>query len=242
MLTSDATTVRPPRWIGIGLWIALPVLGAVLGVLLTRLPAWLTALPEWVFALPFAPDEERFSDLAAVIGLPAVIVLAVIGMLAGAFLALMAAAESFTVTVDESKIVITRGDDEIMRRPTQDVRSAFLDEGELVLLDHDGAEPFRGRTDLDDRSLQAALTGHGIRWEQADPYDHEFTRWVDGVPGLEEHANAVLRERRRSLEKGDEDDASALRTEAARLGVVVRDRADKQQWRVCAPRRPTRES
>ena len=239
MLRPDMITVRTPRWITTGAWILLPLLGAVLGLLLARAPGWLTALPAWVFSLPFLPDQGNLTALAEVMGPPALIVLAVIGLLAGAFLALLVSADAFVMTVDPDELVIRRGDDEITRVPTREVRSALVEEGELVLQKRDGAEPFRGKTDLDVTAVQEALTGQGVIWEQADPYEREFTRWVDGIPGLDEHANAVLRERRQALEKEDEGDALALRQEAASRGVVVRDRAGVQQWRYAASDRGT---
>ncbi len=65
----------------------------------------------------------------------------------------------------------------------------------------------------------------------ADPHESDFARWVDGVPGLGEHANAILRARQVALDEDKTADIVELLGEAAKLGVVVRTVKKRQYWR-----------
>jgi len=111
------------------------------------------------------------------------------------------------------------------------VAAVFLDGKDLVVLGPDTAELARERTDHGADRLRGAFEAHGYRWCDADPHRDAFQRWVDGMPGLEQHAQAVLRARRTALEAKDTDDGAELRAELARLGVVVREEGHRQYWR-----------
>lgn len=54
------------------------------------------------------------------------------------------------------------------------------------------------------------------------------------MPGLPDGADALLKARAAALTKGDKDDATELRAELARLGVVVRDEKKRQFFRLYA--------
>ncbi|MFC0675142.1 stable inheritance protein KleA [Brachybacterium hainanense] len=246
MSAAGTTVVRRHAGIGIAAWIVLPLLGAAAGLLLSRLPGWLTLLPAWVFALPFTPDRDQLLTLAAAIGAPGVLVLMIGGAVAGGILALLDSAETISLRIGPDALLVLSGDDEIARSAIGEVDCAFLETVEkkvLVIQTRDGGELFRGPVELAAGAVRDGLAAHGISWAEEDPHEARFQRWVDGMPGLSEHAQAVLRERRRVLEKKDQGDeerkqAEALRGEAARLGVVLRDRRGVQQWRPGGSPRP----
>lgn len=218
------TVVRHSRWWYVSFWTAFPTAGAVLGLLASWVPAWIAGLP-------WAPYQEVLARLAEVGGPRVTIGLVLAGVLAGGALALMAHNHDVMVTVTNGTVDLCRRGTAI-RTAGVEVAGVFVDGKQLVLLGHRRQELARERTDLGSGALQAAFEPHGYRWHADDPYEQDFERWVDGIPALGAHANAILRARQEALERNDESDARELRVEAARLGVVVRDRNGRQQWRL----------
>ena len=87
------------------------------------------------------------------------------------------------------------------------------------------------KTDHKSSRIKAAFEAHSYPWRDSDPHEAEFARWVDGVPGLGEHANAILRARQVAIDEDKKSDIVELHEEAARLGVVIRDVKKRQYWR-----------
>ncbi|MGW8529323.1 MULTISPECIES: YqeB family protein [Nocardiopsidaceae] len=228
--TNRPTVVRDGAVAHVLLWTCFPLLGAAAGWVLSMVPGWLAALPEWVHALPMVPGREQVDLLAGLDGPVLTAVLSAVGLGAGALLALLSYGDMVVVEVGDGGVRITRGGKgpEIGR---DRVGTVFLDGKDLVVLGPDTAEAARERTDHGAGRLRAAFEAHGYRWRDGDPHADEFQRWVDGMPGLEQHAQAVLRARRTALESGDADDCAELRGELARLGVVVREEGKRQYWR-----------
>ncbi|WP_231925167.1 YqeB family protein [Micromonospora purpureochromogenes] len=115
------------------------------------------------------------------------------------------------------------------------VACVFVDGKALVLLDSDGAELAREKSDLSGDRLRAAFTGQGWPWQEADPHRDAYRRWVEGLPGLPAGTDALLRARQRAVDAHRRDDARDLRRELARIGVVVRDEDKRQYWRLVRP-------
>lgn len=212
------------------LWTLFPLLGAGLGWVLSRVPGWLALLPEWVHQLPLVPGQEQVALLARLDGPVLTTVLVVLGVLAGGFVALASYDDMVTVEADGGGVRVIRSG-----RNTEFARgrvgAVFVDGRDLVLLGADTAELARERTGHGADRLRAAFEEQGYPWCDGDPYADRFRRWVDGMPGLEQHAQAVLRARREALRSKDADDSAELRAELAALGVVVRDEGDRQYWR-----------
>ncbi|MFD6953588.1 MULTISPECIES: hypothetical protein [unclassified Nocardiopsis] len=224
------SVVREGRTTHVFLWTFFPLLGAGLGWTLSRVPGWLAHVPAWVHQLPFVPGEEQTALLARLDGPVLTVVLVVLGVLAGGFVALSSYDDMVAVEAAEDGVRITRsGRTTTFERAR--VRAVFLDGRELVLLGPDTAELARERTDHGGKRLRAAFEAHGYPWHDGDPHREEFQRWVDGMPGLEQHAQAVLRARQAALRDKDADDSAELRAELARLGVVVREEGGRQYWR-----------
>ena len=79
--------------------------------------------------------------------------------------------------------------------------------------------------------LAAALERFGYPWAgTSDP--HEFTLWVDRSPNLEARVHELLRRRRRALDDGRTGTAEEARDALIELGVVVRDRDGRQEYRL----------
>lgn len=221
----DGPTVLAPSTAERALvWLGFPLVGAVLGALLGPFATW-------VVALPWAPLQGPFELVTSIpepyltVGGP------VVGVLAGLGVALLASAESVTVTVDAAEVTVTR--DDSTRRVSRDaVHAVFLDRKELVFLGEDSREIAREGGDLPSRDqLAAALGGHGYPWAEEDPHRDAYRRWVPGDPDLSAGEHALLAARGKAVERDDATDTTELRAELARHGVVVRDEDKRQYWR-----------
>lgn len=202
-------------------WVGLPGGCAVVVWLLKLAAGWLVTL-RWV---PFKGPLELIDSIpepAATLGALG------IGLIIGVVLALMAHSESLTVTVADDQVVLTDGDNRTSTFPREQVSAVFRDKSRLVLLGPDTAELARQPHDLDVARLADAFRAHGYPWTDADPHAERYSRWVPDMPGLPVGANALFTAR----DKADSDDSRELRTELAKLGVLVRDDKGKQYWRL----------
>lgn len=221
--TSRPITVARPWWLNAALWLILPVLGAGLG--------WIArAIASWVASLPAAPFQGPFKLVAALPQPWATVATMALGVVAGLVLAFLIHLDNLTVTVHQDRVRLARGDVE-REFDRGGVVAVFVDNKELVLLRADGSEWAREKHDLRTDRLANAFRRHGFTWRESDPYDAEFTRWVEETPGLPAAANALLKARAKAIKKGDHDDAKQLREELAKLNVVVRERDKRQFWR-----------
>ncbi len=216
------TVLAEPARTTAGIYVALVLAGAGLGLLVAP-------LADWLLTLPWAPMQGP-AELAASIPAPA---LSAAGAVAGLLLGLVIQHEQLTLRLSDDRVVLmSRGREHTFRRDA--VATVFRDGKHLVLLGHDGGELTRQDCALNAAHVTDAFTAHGYPWADTDPYQQEFRRWVPDTPGLPEGANAILKARQKSLEKkgAADDDVRELREELARLGVVVRDEKRRQYWRV----------
>ena len=218
----DATTVLgQPVWETTCVYAAFVLAGAGVG--------WVVdLLADWLVALPWAPMRGPAELVTAV---PTLALLAA-GAAAGLVLGLVAQHEQLVIRLSTDRIVLACKGRE-REFPRDAVATAFRDGRQLVLLGRDSGELARQECDVNLDRVAEAFTAHGYVWADADPHRDEFRRWVPGTPGLPEGANALLKARQISLEKkgASDGDASELREELARLGVVVRDENRHQYWR-----------
>ncbi|MEU6522498.1 hypothetical protein ABZ892_06495 [Streptomyces sp. NPDC046924] len=215
------TVLGQPALTTLGIYAAFALVGAGVGWLVDVLADWLVTLP-WA---PLQGPAELVTSLPAP-ALPAA------GAVVGLALGLVAQYEQLVVRLSDERVALTRKGRQ-QEFPRDAVATVFRDGGQLVLLGHDGGELTRQECDLDTGRLAEAFAEHGYAWADVDPHRDEFRRWVPGIPGLPEGANALLKARQESLEKkgSSDDDVEELREELARLGVVVRDEKRRQYWR-----------
>ncbi|ELS53570.1 hypothetical protein STVIR_5490 [Streptomyces viridochromogenes Tue57] len=199
--------------------------GALIGWLVTLLADWLVTLP-WA---PLQGPAELLTSLPEP-GLTMGAVAA--GALLGLPVGFVAVHESLAVRVSSGQVVL-RVRDESQEFGRDEVALVVRDGKQLVLLGPDGMEIAREDCGLPWRRLADGFAGHGYRWADEDPHREEFRRWVPGMPGLPEAADALLRARAVAREKAeDAEDVRELRRELWRLGVVVRDEKQRQYWRM----------
>lgn len=219
----QATVVEAPAAERVLVWGGFPVAGAGLGWLVKALAGWASTLP-WV---PFQGPLELIASLPE----PWVTLGAlVVGAVAGLVLAFIAHQENLAVTVTADTVTLKRGE-HTREIAAGSVGGVFVDDKCLVLLGRDTGELARERSDLGTPRLRDAFTAHGYTWYDTDPYGDAFRPWVEDSPDLSSSAHALLKARRRALEKDKNDDAAELRHELAKLGVVVREEKQRQHWR-----------
>ncbi|MFI5804349.1 hypothetical protein [Streptomyces sp. NPDC051561] len=206
---------------------AFAVLGAGLGWLLK-------SAAEWLVTLDWAPMQGPAELLTSIPDPGLTLATVTLGALLGLALILYGAWEELSAEVTPDHLTLTRKGSSTPY-PARDIATVFIDSKHLVLLAHDGAELAREKTDLPPDRVATALTAHGYTWSPEDPHRHDFRPWVPETPGLPTGANALLKARSHTLKKdSDEAEARELRTELARLGVVVRDEKKRQYWRLTA--------
>lgn len=182
-----------------------------------------------------APGPLRLVDqlpLAASIPL-----LAVLGALAGWIVFSLWSDDVGRVVIDqqavrlESKVTTA----EYLRA---EIAQIFLDKDDLVLIG-DGAQEL-SRTSSDSGlapRLAQALEQFDYPWcGVGDPRETEFADWVDRSAALSEHSHTLLRARRRALADSRAGEAESLRDQLADQGIVVRDRKERQQYRLLEQR------
>ncbi|QGK71736.1 hypothetical protein GIY23_21445 [Allosaccharopolyspora coralli] len=227
MNRSESITVRMPGWISWLLRIGAGTIGVLLGFLVKPLVGWVVAI------VGDAPGPLR---LAA--SLPtgwAVPVLALVGLLAGIWLAHTARHEALLLTVSATAVHLRQKGME-RRIPREAVSVAFLDGKELVLLASDTTQLARyGASDLPARQIRDAFDNFQYAWfDHGDPHEHEFQSWVDGHPMLDETRNRLLRSRSRALSENRWGTAADLADDLQEIGLVVRDRGTDQEYRTIA--------
>ncbi|MGH3446007.1 MAG: YqeB family protein [Nocardioidaceae bacterium] len=201
-----------------------PAVGFGLGFAIHPVVRWA------VGTLSFAPGPLR---LAAGIPTPWLVpILTAVGIGVGYWIAAEAERDSLTLTVDDDSLVAEhRGTERYIQR--SQIASIFTDPKDLVVLDPDGREIFRGpATDLPSDILAATLRRHDYPWHGThDPHEADYQRWIDGHPDLGHWTNALLRARRNALGSDNGIEADEIHAQLPDRGIVVRDRNKRQQYR-----------
>ncbi|MDA3644938.1 hypothetical protein LZ318_03850 [Saccharopolyspora indica] len=220
----STTTLRLQSSVLWALVIGCGALGLGLGFLVKPLVNWIVEL------IGEAPGPLLLAaELPTVWAVP---VLAVVGLLAGAWLAAEAKKEALEVTVDPAGVHLKQdGAERYLQRDRID--AVFQDGKELVFLDATTRQLARHKSsDLSKAQVREAFERCGYPWAgAADPHENEFRKWLDGQPGLDEEANGLLRARSRALTDKQRGAAADLADQLQAIGVVLRDRDNTQQYR-----------
>lgn len=182
-----------------------------------------------VDTLPSVPGPlEVLAEFSTAWSVP---ILTVLGIAAGIALARITLGESLTLTIDSDGALLSRDGNELYV-PRAKVRAVFRDGKDLVLTDSTERElARRDADDLNAREIAAGFTTHGYPWTATNPYENTFTRWIDGHPDLDDPTHTLLRRRRTALSDKASDTATDLHRRLQSLGIVVRDRDKRQEYR-----------
>lgn len=187
----------------------------------------------WVADLPWAPFQGPLRLINEITGAEPVSTIAalVVGAVAGAVVAVVSMADILQVTVSSDSVALKRGSKEQMFKRSA-ISTAYMDGKHLVLVGGSGEELAREKTDLRKADFAEAFHERGFHWSDDDPFATEFRRWVPDTPGLPPGADALFKAREKAMKDRDESDVSEMRSELAKLGVVVRDQDNRQYWRL----------
>lgn len=223
-MTENETTITiPRRWI-VGFCVA----GAVVGF-----GAAFAVGPfvEWLLSLAGdAPGPLRIAARLPLVW--AIPVLTLLGSAVGFWITREWRKEVSVVTVSAGGVTIeSESTSQFIDRDR--IGGVFTDGKDLVVTDPQTNELSRSKTDtvLTGR-LQHAFERLGYPWQgNADPYENAYITWVDGSNGVGGRVDDLLRTRQRALTDKRMGAADDIRDELRSLGVVVRDRDHKQQYR-----------
>lgn len=224
MAAASPTEVTAGPWAARAPWIALPLLGAVIGLVLRVAALWLVQL-RWA---PFQGVFELLSAGAEPVG---TLVVAACCAVVGLGFAGLRAQERLGLAVSPEELLLTRGTSS-QRFARSDIGAVHPDGDELVVLDAEDGELTRQRCGLDRAEVRRALLEHDFPWCDQDPHRGAYREWTGDSAELSLRGNALLAERERAVRRRSTGEAASLRRRLAELGIVVRDEGKRQFWRV----------
>lgn len=205
------------------LWLGFPLIGLVIGWILPSIAKWGSSLP-WV------PFEGPLKLIASYNGAWVGFITMILGLIAGVILTLLSFHESLEMSIYDDRVILKLRDDEIILKK-KDISLVFMDKKQLVLLGIDEKELFRCKQELNKSRVATAFIKHNYLWSDTDPFKNDFKTWVVDCPDLSPAANALLKARKISIEKGDNDEAFQLIKELWKLGVSVKENDNRQYYR-----------
>jgi hypothetical protein len=224
------TVLAPPLADRLVIFIGIPGLAVLLGLLLPPFARWLLGLSHGLPVRPvfrFIGAADRPWEIAINL---------VIWLLVGLAVARSAASDSTKVTVGDADVRLDQDNRLDQDKRTRTVRRAdavavFLDGKKLVILDHESRQLVRDPVQLSGAVVARAFKDHGYPWQDADPYADLYRRWVADSPELPTAANAVLAARETALKKKARRDVRDLQEAVEKLGYAVREEGSRQYWR-----------
>lgn len=198
-----------------------PILGALLG--------WfIPTIADWATNIPLIPFEAALEWIASLESQWVSVIAAFIGVLAGVFFVFYAFSESLKITItdEEVKLYVNEKENNIHKK---EISTIYMEGKDLVFLSTNGSELFRGQPESKKELVSEAFKKHWYPWEDKDPYENQYQRWVEDHPDYPQHVNALLSARERALKNDESEEAKVLRKDLADYGVVIRDQ-DKRQY------------
>jgi hypothetical protein len=220
----DATELRMPLGERIVIFLAVPVVGLAIGLVLPFVARWALALP---VGLPMRPV---FRVVGAIDHPWEIAVNLALWLVLGLLVVRSAMAESARVTVTGTEIRLGRGD----RSRTvarADIEAAFAEGKRLVALDRESRQLVNEPVQAPMAAVADALRARGYPWRDDDPYGGLYRRWWTDTPELPEAVNKVLAARELALRRKAAGEVRELTEAVQRLGFAVREEGPRQYWR-----------
>src|SRR5699024_1265426 len=142
-----------------------------------------------------------------------------------------AISESLKIIITDERVVL-RVKEDVTNINKEEISFIYLDGKHLVLLNSKGIERFRGQLELKKELVMEAFERHGYPWNDKDPFENQYQRWVVDHPDYSPHVNSLLSARERALKSGESEEAKVLRKDLAIIGVVIRDEEKRQYVRI----------
>src|SRR5699024_12379508 len=107
----------------------------------------------------------------------------------------------------------------------KEISAIYMEGKDLVFLSTDRNELFRGHPESKKELVPKAFKQHRYPWEDKDPYENQYQRWVAEHPAFPPYVNALLSARERAVENDEIEEAKVLRKNEADHDDVIRDEA-----------------
>ncbi|MBB4823336.1 hypothetical protein HNO89_000556 [Sporosarcina luteola] len=210
--------------------IAFSIFGVALGYFFSRILSWLMTKDR----IPF---QERLTFINKFVELFQLhlgewsnVLFSIVGLVGGLYGAKLLLRESPAISITNDNIKIAN--DVITIELLQDeIRDIYYDHDELVIVGCSGHELLRKSYDSKPETLKVAFKQHGYPFRTDDLYSHLFTLWQPASQHLPDHVHALLKAREIAKKNDEGEEANVMRSELAKLGVVVKDEGTKQFWR-----------
>jgi len=198
-----------------------PVMGALLG--------WfIPVIADWAISIPFIPFEGLLEWVAALESQWVSVIAAVLGMLAGIFFVFYAFSKTLKITITDEKVTLNFKEKE-NHIHKKDISAIYMEGKDLIFLGSKGNELYRGQPESKKEVISQAFQQHWYPWENKDPFENQYQRWVTDHPEFSSHINTLLSAREKALKNEETEEAKVLRKNLAEAGLVIRDE-DKRQY------------
>src|SRR5699024_787981 len=153
-----------------------PILGALIGWFIPTIASWAIKITFIPFERVLEESEELESQCISVIA-------AFIGVLAGVFFIFYAFSESLKIIITD-KEVIMNFKEKVNNIHKKEISAIYMEGKDLVFLSTDGNELFRGHPESKKELVPKAFKQHRYPWEDKDPYENQYQRWVADHPAF----------------------------------------------------------
>ncbi|MDQ0214522.1 hypothetical protein J2S13_000918 [Oikeobacillus pervagus] len=197
------------------------ILGGVGWFLIPRILPLLSKIPIISNWIPFILEIDPFWTP---------IVLSIIGILSGVILSFLTYYEALKIYKVNCFLYAEQGDQN-KKLPINNIEKCFMEGKYLVIISKDHREWIRAKTEVSAKKVEISFLNHHISWAESDPYEQDFRLWELNDERYSHEVNKLLYERRLALREKMEKEATHLLNDLSELGVVVKNKGEKQYVR-----------
>src|SRR5699024_3011255 len=138
-------------------------------------------IAEWLLLLPVVPFEKIIELIASLNGLWTSIIASIIGIIGGILLSLIIFEESLEVTITDENVHLKLGE-KVNTLDKKDISTIYMENKQLIILGKDSNELYREFFETKPSTVQEAFMNYKYPFEEKDPFEKEYQRWVLGHP------------------------------------------------------------
>ncbi|WP_102272882.1 YqeB family protein [Cytobacillus massiliigabonensis] len=192
---------------------------------------FMPVIADWLLKLPVVPLEIIIEIIASFNSLWASIVTTIIGIIIGVLLTFIIFNESLEVTISKDDLKLKFGE-KVVTIAKKDISAVYLENKQLIILGQHSVELYREVIDAKKDIVREAFQNDQYPWNEKDPFESDYQRWVLGHPDFPEKISAFLYAREHALKENKKKEAKHLREDLAKLGAVIKDDKGAQYVRL----------
>nr|WP_257347057.1 hypothetical protein [Pseudalkalibacillus decolorationis] len=159
------------------------------------------------------------------------IVATVIGIIVGVLLTFIIFDESLEVAISYKNLHLKLRDKiDIIEK--KDISAIYMENKQLIIFGQSSDELDREVIETKEDTVPEAFNHYQYPWNEKDPFDSQYQRWVLGHPDFPENINALLYAREHALKENKKKNTKYLREDLAKLGVIIRNERNGQYARL----------